>query len=143
VTPTPQLPQAYVPPVVRGVPERDTDSRSYSRHAQYPRSQSQTSLPYGRDASQPLPQPLFTSEDRGFPYASVPPPPLPQTSFVSQPATFATRPSSHSGPMPLTLMTSFPQTSATFNTSSRPSSSASQPFFPSASTPQSQNSSHR
>src|SRR5258708_14239644 len=44
------------------------------RHAQHPRSQSQPSLPYSRDASQPMP-PLFTPEDRGFPYASVPPPP--------------------------------------------------------------------
>jgi len=130
-TPQPQLPQAYLPPIAHGVPDRDTDSRSYSRHGQHPRSQSQTSL--------------FTPEDRGFPYASVPQPYFPVPHAASQSATSTTgpRPSSHSIPMPLTLMTSLPSAPPPVNTSSRPSINSSQPYFPSASTPQSQNSSYR
>jgi hypothetical protein len=147
-TPQPQLPQAqaYVPPMIR-----DTDSRSYSRHAQHPRSQSQTSLPSGRDASQPMAPPIFTPENRGFPYASVPPPPPPppQASFpvphaASQSATSApsTQFSSHSIPMPLTLMASFPSAPPPVNSASRPPNSASS-YFPGPSTPHSQNSSYR
>jgi hypothetical protein len=132
------MPQAYAPPIFRDHPNRDAaDSRPYSRHAQHPRSQSQTSLFSNRDASQP---PFFTPEDRGYPYASVPPrpsyavPPPPPLSAAS-----ATRPSSHSIPMP--LIPSFPQISAPppVNTASRPPNSASQPFFPSPYTPENSN----
>ncbi|KAI0277079.1 hypothetical protein BGY98DRAFT_658001 [Russula aff. rugulosa BPL654] len=148
-TPQPQLPQAQPYGLPMG---RDMDSgRSYSRHGQHPRSQSQTSLPSSRDASQPIPPPLFTPENRGFPYASVPPPPpLSQPSFpvphpASQPATSATstRPSSHTVPMPLTLMASFPSAPPQVNSASRPPNSASQPYFPGATTPHSQNPSYR
>jgi hypothetical protein len=129
VTPQPQLPPPYGS-------ERDADNRSYSRHANHPRSQSQASL---YSTSQP---PLFNPEDRGYPYASVPPQPSFPIPHPSRSVTPATRPPSHSNQMP--LIPSFPQISAPppINASSRPANNTSQPYFPS-STPQSQNYNYR
>ena len=134
VTPQPQLPPAYTPSAGRGFPEpRDADNRSYSRHANHSRSQSQASQ---YSTSQPPAPPLFNPEDRGYPYASVPQPAFP-IPLPSRSVTPATRPSN--------AMPSFPQISAPppINPSSRPSSNTSQPYFPSSSTLQSQNYNYR
>lgn len=133
VTPQPQLPPPYMmPSISRGASERDADSRSYSRQAQNPRSQSQASL-------------HFSPVDRGFPYASVPQASFPIPYGAPRSGTPGTLPSSHSGPVPLTLyQPSYPQGSAPppINSASRPPNNTSQPYFPS-STPQSQNPNYR
>lgn len=134
VTPQPQLPPAYTPSAGRGFPEpRDADNRSYSRHANHSRSQSQASQ---YSTSQPPAPPLFNPEDRGYPYASVPQPAFP-IPLPSRSVTPATRPSN--------AMPSFPQISAPppINPSSRPPNNSSQPYFPSSSTLQSQNYNYR
>ncbi|KAI0291991.1 hypothetical protein BC826DRAFT_458762 [Russula brevipes] len=147
-TPQPQLPQASTPQPFGGPSNRDSDSRSYSRHAHHPRSQSQTSLLANRDPSQQLPMPpRFTPDDRGFPYASVPPPP-PSVAFPTayphsappRPTTPGSRRSSYSIPIP--PFPSIPPPPPV-NTASRPPSNAPQTHFSSASSSHSQNPSHR
>jgi hypothetical protein len=149
-TPQPQLPQALTPQPFGGPSNRDTDSRSYSRHAYHPRSQSQTSL-FANPSQLPMP-PRFTPDDRGFPYASVPPPP-PSVAFPTayphsappRSTTPGSRRSSYSIPIP--PFPSIPPISAPppVNTASRPPShsNAPQTSFPSASSSHSQNPSHR
>jgi hypothetical protein len=140
-TPQPQRPQISIPPPdYRGSSNPQVDDRSYPRYAHHPRSQSQSSLTPNRDPSQPTSAPaVFTPNDRGFPYASVPPPPsFPMPSARPRSVTPALAASSHI--MPIPFYSSGPPPPV--NAASRPPNS-SQPHFPSSSTSQPQNSNYR
>ena len=141
-TPQPQRPQISVQSDYRSSSNLQAEDRPYSRYAYHPRSQSQASLIPNRDTQPTSAPPLFTPNDRGFPYASVPPPPVfPNPSGRPQSATPASATSSYNtstpGFPPIPYISPPP-----VNAASRPPNS-SQPYYSGSSTSQPQNSNYR